>query len=160
MILRSSVTRWEIFKFVLRNVPMVLWAGVKVRALGHNRCVTYMHRNWRNRNPYNGTYFAALLTGAEMASGLMVFDELRTAKRLTGLDLAARIVNVNASFKRQATRYAEFICEDGYAIEKKVIDGSIYKSRKGETVQTHVRVINESGKLAAEITITWVVGML
>lgn len=152
MILRSTVSRWDMFKFLLMKVPTVLWAGIKVDLLDHSHCKVSIRRSWRNRNPYNGVYFANVLTAAEMASGLMVFDEILQAEDVAGIKVAAIISSVNVQFIRPVKGAATVCCRQARQIEVAVLD-AIKDGRA--SVLTHSTVHNDRGRLCADVEIIW-----
>lgn len=152
MMKRSSVSRWDLFKFLILRCPTVLWAGIKVDLLDHDQCTVRVKRGWRNRNPYNGVYFANILTAAEMSSGLMVFDEIQQAEEVAGIKLVAVVTNVSATFKRPVKTRAEVCCVQANAIRDCVLD-AILMGRV--TMQTKSVVRNERGKTCAEVHIDW-----
>src|SRR5882724_5579963 len=83
--------------FFLAKLPLALFAGLKVRELDEDHCVTSVPYGWRTTNPFRSTYFAALSMAAELA----------------GAPVALLIVNLTASFGKKATALATFTCEDG-----------------------------------------------
>ncbi len=149
---RPNVTRWKVLAFLVKRVPLVLWCGVRVRQVYGPYCRVTMRRNWRNRNPYGGTYFAAIMAAAEMASGLMVFDEV-IERGKEGYKLAVLITHAEAKFIRPMTGTAEFLCDDGMEI-----DTAIAKAIQGRwaSVETNIRVRDASEhKPIAEVKIKW-----
>lgn len=152
MIRRSNITRWRLFKFLLRRCATVLWAGVRVEYLDHSLCSVSIKRNRRNRNPYDGVYFANILTAAEMASGLMVFDEMDYAWNVNGIQLVAKIGHASAHFSRPVKGAGMVTCHEGYDIEQLVCEAAI----QGKAViRTHSTVTNERGKICADVLIVW-----
>lgn len=147
-----QVGRWELFKFLLTRVPTVLWAGVKVEHMDKDYCVVSMKRMWRNRNPFNGIYFANILAGAEMATGLMLFDEMRHAERVSKARFVAVIQKVESDYVRAITECATMTCTQGDELRCAVFDAI---ANGHATVESLVRATNERGKRAAEVRITW-----
>lgn len=149
---RPNVTKLNILRFVASKVPLVLFCGIKVESVRNDTCVVTMKRNWRNRNPYGGAYFAATLAAAEMATGIMVFDELIEQKK-KGHEIIAAIASVQAKFRRQITSGASFVCHDGGIIREAI--QKIEGKQARILVQATVYVTNERGKTVAEIRIDW-----
>lgn len=152
MINRSSLTRWDLFKFLLMKVPTVLWAGIKVDLLDHTHCKVSIRRNWRNRNPYDGVYFANVMAAAEMASGLMVFDEMRQAYDTAGIKLAAYVRYTEADFLRPVKGKATVCCRQSGEILSAILEAV---TNGKDVVRTNCSVHNERGKLCADVTISW-----
>lgn len=152
MINRSSVTRWDLFKFLLLKVPTILWAGIKVDLLDHSHCKVSIRRNWRNRNPYDGVYFANIMAAAEMASGLIVFDEMRQADDVAGIKLAAYVRYTQADFIRPVKGKATVCCRQSNEITYAVLEAA---TNGKDVVRTYCTVHNERGKICADIVITW-----
>jgi len=152
MIKRSSVSRFDLFKFLLLKVPSVLWAGVKVDLLDHSSCKVKITRNWRNRNPFNGVYFANILTAAEMSSGLMVFDEMKQAEEVAGIKLVAVVQHMTSHFTRPVKGEATVCCRQARDITAAVLDAV---TNGKAVVRTHSSVHNERGKICADVMIHW-----
>lgn len=110
-----------------------------------------MRRNWRNRNPYNSAYFAATLAAAEMATGLMLFDDIIEQGK-QGTKLVASITRVEGEFIRPVVGPVEFTCNDGWKI---VLAVGHAAERKHWSVAAAVHATNEAGKAVASILVTW-----
>jgi len=95
--------------FFLAKLPLALFAGLKVRELDDDRCVTSVPYGWRTTNPFRSTYFAALSMAAELSTGGLAL----LATELAGAPVALLIVNLTASFGKKATALTTFTCEDG-----------------------------------------------
>ena len=95
--------------FFLAKLPLALVAGLKVRELDDDRCVTSVPYGWRTTNPFRSTYFAALSMAAELSTGGLAL----LATELAGAPVALLIVNLTASFGKKATALATFTCADG-----------------------------------------------
>ncbi len=95
--------------FFLAKLPLALMAGLKVRELDEQRCVTSVPYGWWTTNPFRSTYFAALSMAAELSTGGLAL----LATELAGEPVALLIVNLTASFGKKATALTTFTCEDG-----------------------------------------------
>ncbi|HXO18641.1 MAG TPA: DUF4442 domain-containing protein [Thermoanaerobaculia bacterium] len=97
--------RW----FFWRQLPLALVAGLRVRELDGERCVTTVPYGWRTQNPFRSTYFAALSMAAELSTGAPGM----LATGLAPEPVALLIVGMTASFEKKATATTTFTCEDG-----------------------------------------------
>lgn len=149
---KVQIGKWELFKFLLTRVPTVLWAGIRLEHIDESKCAVSMRRNRRNRNPFDGIYFANIMTGAEMASGLLLFDEIRDFENRSSARFVAVIQHAEADFVRPITARAELSCVQGNEIRHAVFD-AIAQGRT--SITTLVTARNERGKRAADIRITW-----
>jgi hypothetical protein len=95
--------------FFLRQVPLALAAGVRLRTLDGRVCTTSVPYGWRTTNPFRSTYFAALAMAAELSTGALGI----LAVRLAPEPVALIIVDMAGSFEKKATALATFTCEDG-----------------------------------------------
>src|SRR4029077_7011738 len=85
--------------FFLAKVPLALAAGLRVRELTMERCVTTVPYGWRTTNPFRSTYFAAQSMAAELSTGALA----GLAVELAPKPVALLIVHLEASFEKKAT---------------------------------------------------------
>jgi Domain of unknown function (DUF4442) len=106
---RRMLSPFSMRAFFLAKLPLALFAGLRVRELDGDRCVTSVPYGWRTTNPFRSTYFAALSMAAELSTGGLAL----LATELGGAPVALLIVGLQASFGKKATALTTFTCEDG-----------------------------------------------
>lgn len=151
--LRADVTNsWKLAAFMASKLPMGLIAGLRIRDLTADRCVTTVRYGWLTTNPFKSTYFAVLAMGAEMASGALGLSLVRAAP----VPVSILIVGMNADFVKKATDTTTFVCEDGANIREAVV-AAVRQGPGGEgtTVVTRVVGTNQAGEVVARFSFTW-----
>jgi hypothetical protein len=135
--------------FMLGRLPLALVAGLRVRDLDTERCVTTVPYGWRTTNPFRSTYFAALAMAAEMSTGALAM----LATELAAAPVALIIVDLQASFEKKAQSTTTFTCEDG----RKAFDAVAETVRTGEPATARMETVGRSpdGTVVARFVFTW-----
>jgi len=148
--------RLYIWWFLIRRIPIIPFLGIRVEDESDNSCITSIRRLWRNRNPFGITYFAALIAAGEMAAGTLIvqrFLELQEEGHKLGLVIA----KCEADFKRPASGYVWFKCEDGDCIDKALYTWLYIDSNTPNKLFIHTisKGTNDKGKEVVTINIAW-----
>lgn len=135
--------------YLLRNLPLAAFAGLKLVELDETRCAVSVPFGWRSQNPFRSTYFAALSMAAEMSTGAIGLLATRGAPA----SVAMLIVGLEGQFEKKATGLTTFVCDEGAAIYR-AVDETV---RTGEpvTVKTTTVGTNPDGTVVARFTFTW-----
>lgn len=128
---------------------MAWLAGLRVKELSAEKCVTSIPYKRLNKNPFRSTYFAVLSMGAEFSTA--VSCSLAVTGRKPSVALI--IVDLKATFLKKATDRVYFTCEDGMkafeAVEKCI------HSREAETATLKSTGKMKDGTVVAEFEFTW-----
>lgn len=135
--------------FLFRKLPSAFFAGVRVREVDEQRCITTVPYKWFSQNPFRSTYFACLSMAAEMTTGILGLMQLH--KRNPGASML--VVKVDSSYFKKATGRTRFICKDG-PLFAKAVDEAI-ETGEPRTVTAYAQGTNEAGEMVAEFYITW-----
>lgn len=136
--LRLQVTNpWKFGLFLLTKLPMGLIAGMRLRSLDVNRCVTSVPFKWLTKNPFKSTYFAVQSMAAELSTATPCLLAVAGQKP----SVAFIIVNLKAEFSKKATGRTYFTCEDG----QKAFDAVENAIKTGEAQMATFKTI---GKMA------------
>jgi hypothetical protein len=135
--------------FFFAKLPLALVAGLKVREITEERCVTSVPYGWRSTNPFGSTYFAALAMAAELSTGALA----ALATELAPSSVALLIVGLEASFEKKATGLTTFVCADGARAATAVAE----TVRTGEPTTARMETVGTSpdGTVVARFTFTW-----
>lgn len=107
---RRRVTNpWLMRLFLLAKLPLGFMAGLRVKELSRERCLTTVPYGWRTQNPFRSTYFAAQSMAAELSTGALTLLATSSAPR----SVAMLIVGLDATFGKKATDTTTFTCEAG-----------------------------------------------
>ena len=128
----------------LRNVFLLWLVRPTVVELNERRCVIRIPLNWRTRrNDIHAMYLGVLCMGADVASGLIAFDQVMTRK----LPLSFVFKTIRAEFLKRAEGDVFFTNEDGNEIQDLI--GRALAS--GEREEAAIRVTaTVPSKLGAE----------
>lgn len=100
---------WLMRLFMLRKLPLGLIAGLRIRELDRDHCVTSVPYRWLTTNPFRSTYFAAQSMAAELSTGALAMLAVEAAPA----KVAMLIIDLQANFGKKATDTAYFTCIDG-----------------------------------------------
>ena len=118
----------------LKNVFLLWFVKPSVVEINQKRCVVKIPLDWRTRrNDIHAMYLGVLCMGADVASGLIAFDEVAKRK----LPLTFIFKSMRAEFLKRAEGDVLFTNEDGDAVQDLI--GRALAS--GEREEAAIRVI-------------------
>jgi hypothetical protein len=135
--------------FSLKELPMLFLAGIRVKELTREHCITTIKYSYLTKNPFRSVYFACLGMAAELSSGVIAMMYVKGAK--PGVSML--VTGTKAEFTKKATGRIRFTCKDG----KKIEDAIASTQKSGEGVITEVRSVgvDEAGDIVASFVFTW-----
>jgi hypothetical protein len=117
----------------LRNVFLLWFVKPSVVELNERRCVIRIPLNWRTRrNDIHAMYLGVLCMGADVAAGLIAFDQMRKRK----LRLSFLFKGLRAEFLKRAEGDVLFTNDDGHEIQDLI--GRALESSEREEKVIHV----------------------
>lgn len=148
--LRRQVTNPGKFGlFLLSKLPMGWIAGLRIRELTAEKCVTSVPFKPLNKNPFRSMYFAVQSMAAELSTASPCLLAVQGHKP----SIAFIIVDLKARFYKKATDRVYFTCEDGgiafEAVEKAIQTGE----SQAATFRTTGRM--KDGTVVSEFEFTW-----
>lgn len=136
--------------YLLWKLPSAWLAGVRLKQIAEERCITVVPYRWLSQNPFRSTYFACLAMAAEMSTGILAIMYTRGAspKKVSML-----VTGMSAEFVKKATGKTWFTCDEGAVIK----DAVARTIATGEPVAITVNSIGKSsdGTVIASFAITW-----
>lgn len=148
--LQSQVQSPFLFSFwMLAKLPAALFAGVGLRALDAEKCVTTVPYGWRSQNPFKSTYFAAQAMAAELSTGALVL----LAAADSDVPFSTLIVDMKATFGKKATSTATFVCDGGPAVFAAFREARATGEARAIVLETVGRLDN--GEEVSRFTFTW-----
>ncbi len=148
--LQRRITHPILFRcWMLLKLPLGLFAGLRVRACGPDRCVTSVPYGWRTQNPFRSTYFAAQAMAAELSTGALVL----LAAEDSGVPFSTLIVDMQATFGKKAADTTTFTCEQGSVVFGAMRDALATREARAFTVETVGRLPN--GDEVSRFRFTW-----
>ncbi len=148
--LKAQVTsRLSFTLFLLTKLPMGLFAGMRLRSLSTEKCVTSVPYNWITKNPFSSTYFAVQSMAAELSTASPCLLAITGTKP----SVAFIIVDLKAKFHKKAIGTTYFTCEDGMKAFEAV-------SKAIETNESQIATFKtigalEDGTVVSEFEFTW-----
>lgn len=135
--------------YLMKSLPMGWIAGLRVRELSPEKCITSVPFKNLNKNPFKSIYFAVQSMAAELSTASSCL------LAITGQNpsVAFIIVDLKAKFTKKATDRVYFTCEDGLkafeAVEKCI--------KSGESTEATFKTIGrmKDGTIVSEFEFTW-----
>ncbi len=120
----------------LRNVFLLWFVKPSVVEINERRCVIRIPLTWRTRRrDIHAMYLGVLCMGADMASGLIAFDQMQKRK----LRLSFVFKDMKAEFLKRAEGDVHFINDDGDVVQELIARALAGEERQNATV--HVRAL-------------------
>lgn len=146
---RRVLDPWGFRAYLLANLPLAAFAGLRLRRLDDQGCTVELPGGWRTRNPFGSTYFAAQAMAAEMSTGAPALVLTRGA----GASIAMILVGITATFSKRVQGRSVFTFEDvagvGAVVERVAAAGGTATYTGRSTGRT------SDGAIAAEFDVTW-----
>lgn len=146
---RKITNRFLFFFYLLFNLPMGWIAGLRIREINSDRCLTSVPFKWLNKNPFRSTYFAVQSMAAELSTATACLLAVQGHKP----SVAFIIVDLKANFTKKATGRVYFTCEDcdkAFAAVEQCI-------KSGNPVQATFKTVGKikDGTVVSEFEFTW-----
>lgn len=142
----SSLAFWF---FLIGQLPMGWIAGLRVRELSRQKCVTSVPFKWLTKNPFKSMYFAVQSMAAELSTA----SPCLLAVKGHHPTVAFIIVDLKATFYKKATDRVWFTCLDGenafQAVQKAIETGQPQQA----TFKTSGAM--KDGTVVSEFELTW-----
>jgi hypothetical protein len=135
--------------FLLKNLPMAFWAGLRVKQLTTNEAVIGVKYRYLNKNPFRSIYFAVLSMAAELSTGILAFAHIADKQA----NVSMLVVGLNAQFLKKATGAIHFKCTNGddiaAAIQQTINTG------EGVSIICRSVGVNEHHEIVANFEFNW-----
>ena len=119
--------------WALKNVFLLWFVKPKVVEINERRCVIRIPLNWRTRRAdIHAMYLGVLCMGADVAAGLIAFDQMQKRK----LKMSFVFKALRAEFLKRAEDDVVFTNDDGNAIQDLI--GRALQSGEREEEVIHV----------------------
>ncbi len=145
-----QVTHPVLFRlFSLKDIPMLLLAGIRVKEVDEEHALTTLKLGYLNKNPFRSIYFACQAMAAEASTGVLAMMYVYGADPKVSM----LVTGMKASFGKKAVGRIYFTSLDG----KKIADAIEETQRTGEGVTIHATSIgkDEQGDTVAEFIFEW-----
>ena len=148
--LSRRITKGFQFSYYLFfSLPMGWIAGLRVREINEQRCVTSVPFKWLTKNPFKSTYFAVQSMAAELSTATACL----LAVQGQSPSVAFIIVDMKANFTKKATDRVYFTCEETGKAFQAVSDCIA----SGNSTQATFKTVGKmkDGTVVSEFEFTW-----
>jgi acyl-coenzyme A thioesterase PaaI-like protein len=136
--------------WALTNVFLLYFVKPTIVELNGERCVVKIPLNWRTKNHLKSMYFGALCIGADVAGGLMAFEEVRKK----GARITFVFKDITAKFLKRPEGDVYFTNADGAKVQALVDRALASGEREETTVHVTATVPSISNEPVAEFDLT------
>jgi Domain of unknown function (DUF4442) len=135
--------------FLLRQLPLAAFAGLRLRSLDEGGCTVILRGGWRTQNPFRSTYFAAQAMAAEMSTGAPALALVQGSEAKVSL----LVTEIRARFTKKIVGESQFTFRD----VGEMADTIERAAQTGEPATFVARSVgrNEAGDIASEFDVTW-----
>lgn len=143
------MTKLQFHFYILFKIPIAFLAGVRLKSLTNDECVTRVKLGWLNQNPFNSMFWAVQGMAAEFSTGIMCANKIRKS----GRKISMLVTEQSAEFTKKAKGKIIFTCSQGTEIDlalKKAID-----SGEGVQLKLFTQGIDENGEIVSKFTFLW-----
>jgi acyl-coenzyme A thioesterase PaaI-like protein len=132
-----SVRLWA-----LRNVFLLWFVKPSILEINERRCVVRIPLNWRTRrHDIHAMYLGVLVMGADVASGLIAFDQIQKRK----LSISFVFKDMKAEFLKRAEGDVHFTNEDGVLVQDLIARTLETGERQNATIHVTATVPKKLG---------------
>jgi acyl-coenzyme A thioesterase PaaI-like protein len=142
-------SRFRFRLFALRNLPLALLAGLRIRSFTADQAVVTVPLTYLTKNPFRSVYFACLAMAAELSTGLLAMMGVYQAEPAVSMLL----VKIEGNFTKKAVGLVSFTCANGLEIAAAI--GQAKATGAGTTVTAASIGTDQAGDQVAEFRITW-----
>lgn len=142
-----STGKFNVFTFF--KLPSAWWCGVRLKYIDDTKTIVTVTHRWINQNPFNSMFWAVQGMAAELTTGAMVIDQIKTS----GKRISMLVVNNTANFSKKATGKITFTCEDGHLITEAL--NKTIATGEGQTIWMKSVGINEDGVVVSTFKFEW-----
>jgi hypothetical protein len=140
---------FKLHLFLLLKLPNAFFSGVRVKSLQENSCITSVKHRWINQNPFGSIYFAVLAMAAELSTGALVLQKIKTNNKKVSM----LVTHQKSTFLKKAKGRITFTCSDG-----KLVDNALKQSiATGEGISFWMKSIgiDEENEVVTEMEFEW-----
>jgi len=128
--------------WAFRNVFLLWFVKPSILEINERRCIVRIPLNWRTRrNDIHAMYLGVLCMGADVASGLIAFDQMQKRK----LRLSFVFKDMKAEFLKRAEGDVHFTNEDGPVVQELIARTLETGERQHATVHVTATVPKKLG---------------
>ena len=143
------MNKFQLHLFLFLKIPISWIAGVRLKEMNDEICITKVKFGWLNQNPFNSMFWAVQGMAAEFSTGFLCAEKIRKS----GKKISMLVVHNQAEFTKKAVGRVTFSCHQGKELDeilKKAIE-----TGEGQTLTMFSEGKDEKGDEVSKFAFTW-----
>ena len=143
------MNKFQLHLFLFLKIPISWIAGVRLKEMNDEICITKVKFGWLNQNPFNSMFWAVQGMAAEFSTGFLCAEKIRKS----GKKISMLVVHNQAEFTKKAVGRVTFSCLQGKELDeilKKAIE-----TGEGQTLTLFSEGKDQKGDLVSKFAFTW-----
>ena len=143
------MNKFQLHLFLFLKIPISWIAGVRLKEMNDEICITKVKFGWLNQNPFNSMFWAVQGMAAEFSTGFLCAEKIRKS----GKKISMLVVHNQAEFTKKAVGRVTFSCLQGKELDA-VLQKAI-ETGEGQTLTMFSEGKNQKGDVVSKFAFTW-----
>lgn len=143
------MNKFQLHLFLFLKIPISWIAGVRLKEMNDEICITKVKFGWLNQNPFNSMFWAVQGMAAEFSTGFLCAEKIRKS----GKKISMLVVHNQAEFTKKAIGRVTFSCLQGKELDA-VLQKAI-ETGEGQTLTMFSEGKDEKGDVVSKFAFTW-----
>lgn len=143
------MNKFQLHLFLFLKIPISWIAGVRLKEMNDETCITKVKFGWLNQNPFNSMFWAVQGMAAEFSTGFLCAEKIRKS----GKKISMLVVHNQAEFTKKAVGRVTFSCLQGKELDA-VLQKAI-ETGEGQTLTLFSEGKDQKGDLVSKFAFTW-----
>ena len=143
------MNKFQLHLFLFLKIPISWIAGVRLKEMNDEICITKVKFGWLNQNPFNSMFWAVQGMAAEFSTGFLCAEKIRKS----GKKISMLVVHNQAEFTKKAIGRVTFSCLQGKELDA-VLQKAI-ETGEGQTLTLFSEGKDEKGDVVSKFAFTW-----
>ena len=144
-----DMNKFQLHLFLFLKIPISWIAGVRLKEMNDEICITKVKFGWLNQNPFNSMFWAVQGMAAEFSTGFLCAEKIRKS----GKKISMLVVHNQAEFTKKAVGRVTFSCLQGKELDA-VLQKAI-ETGEGQTLTLFSEGKDQKGDLVSKFAFTW-----
>ena len=143
------MNKFQLHLFLFLKIPISWIAGVRLKEMNDEICITKVKFGWLNQNPFNSMFWAVQGMAAEFSTGFLCAEKIRKS----GKKISMLVVHNQAESTKKAVGRVTFSCLQGKELDA-VLQKAI-ETGEGQTLTMFSEGKDQKGDLVSKFAFTW-----
>ena len=143
------MNKFQLHLFLFLKIPISWIAGVRLKEMNDEICITKVKFGWLNQNPFNSMFWAVQGMAAEFSTGFLCAEKIKKS----GKKISMLVVHNQAEFTKKAVGRVTFSCLQGKELDA-VLQKAI-ETGEGQTLTMFSEGKDQKGDLVSKFAFTW-----